>query len=320
MGKFESVLNAVRGEKLDYVPAGFWLHFPSTQHHGKEAVEAHINFFRKTNTDIMKIMNENLVPYSTPITKADDWRNIRPISLKDPFVVDQLDIIKRIVDRVGDEAVILTTIHGTIASAFHARGGGENYDTLRTILSAHLREKPEVVANAFRILSEGMAEFTQSCLEAGAQGIYYSALGGEKELFTDEEFEQYIKPNDLLILNAAKSASAFNVLHICKDNVNFERYKDYDPEVVNWAVHENRLTLKEGRKLFPNSTILGGLDDRSGVLVSGTEEEIEKAVFSILDEVGTKKFILGADCTLPTEMSYEKIRMAVESTKKYYQK
>ncbi|OCA88332.1 hypothetical protein A8F94_08275 [Bacillus sp. FJAT-27225] len=303
--------------EADRVPAGFWLHFPEHMHNGDEAVHAHIDFYQKTNTDILKIMNENLVPYNTPITKAEDWKNIRPLSLKDDFIVRQLDIIKRITDQLGDEAVILTTIHGTIASAFHARGGGENYDALRTVLSSHLREQPEIVSNAFRILSEGMAEFVHACLEAGAQGIYYSALGGERELFTDEEFETHIKDNDLMILNAAKNASAFNVLHICKDNVNFNRYTDYHPEVVNWAIHENDLSLPEGKQLFPESVILGGLDDRSGVLVNGTQEEIEQAVFKTLDKIGTRRFILGADCTLPTELSYEQIKLAVEATCKY---
>src|SRR5690606_38411844 len=107
--------------------------------------------------------------------------------------------------------------------------------------------------------------------------------------------------------------SAFNVLHICKDNVNLNRYSDYDPDVVNWAVHDGNLSLQEGKALFPNSTILGGLDDRSGVLVSGTDEEIEQAVFAILDQVGSHKLFLGADCTLPTDIAYERIHVAVEA-------
>lgn len=317
MNKRERVLNVVSGNGVDYVPTGFWLHFENEQHHGKESVQAHLDFFKDTGTDILKIMNENLVPWDVKISKADDWNNVKPISLKDPYIQDQLDIIKRITDEVGDEAVVLTTIHGIVASAFHTRGGGDNYDALRTILSTHLREKPDVVSTAFNNLAEGLAEFTAACLDAGAQGIYYAALGGEKELFTDQEFEQYIKPNDFKILKAAEQASAFNVLHICKDNINFNRYKEYNPSVVNWAIHDNDLSISEGRILFPNSTILGGLDDRSGVLVDGSKEELERKVFSILDEAGDGKFILGADCTLPTEIDPARVKAAVEATRKY---
>ncbi|MBP1990646.1 uroporphyrinogen decarboxylase family protein [Paenibacillus eucommiae] len=320
MNKKERVFAAIRGEQVDRVPVGFWLHFPKDSHNGDQSVQAHVDFFKQTNTDIVKIMNENLVPCTHQINKATDWQYVRPINMKDKFVLDQLDIIKRIMDKLGDEAVVITTIHGTVASAFHARGGGDGYETLRTMLSTHLREETQIVSDAFRHVSEGVAEFTKACLDAGAQGIYYAALGGESSLFTDEEFEAHIKPNDLMILEAAQSASAFNVLHMCKEQINFQRYKDYKPDVVNWAVHDNNLTLLEGKKLFPDSAVIGGLDDRSGVLVNGTDEEIEQAVYSILDQMGSKKFILGADCTLPTEISYAKIKTAVEAVEKYNKK
>lgn len=317
MNKKERVLASIQGRKVDRVPVGFWLHFANDLHHGKASVDAHIDFFKKTDTDIVKIMNENLIPSTQKITNATDWKRIQPIKMTDSFVVDQLDIIKRVIDAIGDEAVCLTTIHGTVASAFHARGGGDGYETLRSMLSTHLREEPQIVSDAFRIISEGLAELTEACLNAGAHGIYYAALGGETELFTDNEFEKYIRPNDLMILDAAKKESAIKYLHICKEKVNLERYNGYNPDIVNWAVHENNLSLQKGRELFPNSALMGGLDDRSGVLVSGTTEEIEQEVFSILEQTGTHKFILGADCTLPTEIAYERIIAAVEASKKY---
>jgi len=315
LNKKERVLASIQGKEVDRVPVGFWLHFPQEQHHGQASVEAHIDFFKKTDVDIVKIMNENLVPCTQPIKKATDWKHIRPLQLTDAFVVDQLDIIKKITDAIGSEAVVFTTIHGIVASAFHARGGGDGYDTLRYMLSEHLREQPQIVADAFKIISEGLAQFTEACLQAGAQGIYYAALGGETELFTDQEFERYVKPNDEMILNVVKQESAINFLHICKDKVNLQRYRDYQPDIVNWAIHEGNASLQEGRALFPSSALLGGLDDRSGVLVSGTDEQIREEVNAILQQTGTHKFILGADCTLPTEVAYERIIAAVEAAK-----
>ena len=49
-------------------------------------------------------------------------------------------------------------------------------------------------------------------------------------------------------------------------------------------------------------------------------EEIHQAVYRVLDEMGTHKFLLGADCTLPTEISMERIRAAVDATKEYARK
>ena len=316
MTRKERVLAAVRGGVPDRVPAAFWLHFPESMHHGKQAVEAHLRFWEETETDILKVMNENLLPRQ-PIATASDWRHTRPLRLDDPFVVDQLDIIKAIADAVGDETVVIATIHGVFASAFHTAFGRDNYEQKRAGLVAHYREAPAAVRAGFRAIAEGLAALVESSLQAGAQGIYYAALGGERSLFTDEEFADLIEPVDRAVLGAAQGASAFNILHICKDRVDLKRYASYQPQVVNWAVHEGNPPLIAGRELFPESTLLGGLDDRAGVLVTGTAEEIEAAVASTIAQLGAQRFILGADCTLPTEIAYERIRQAVRATGAY---
>ena len=71
------------------------------------------------------------------------------------------------------------------------------------------------------------------------------------------------------------------------------------------------------RDVYKRQVLLGGLDDRAGVLVDGPKEAIEQEVYSVLDRMGTTGFLLGADCTLPTEIPYAHIRTAVEATGKY---
>jgi uroporphyrinogen decarboxylase len=314
INKKERVIAAVRGQKIDYIPAGLWMHFPAQMHHGVEAVKAHIKFYRETGTDILKVMNENLMPLN-PIAKADDWKHIKPISLNSDYVKDQLEIIKRVKDEIKDEAVILATIHGVVASAFHSCKDPSTYDTEGGVLQKHLQEKPQIVGNAFRILAEGLAQLSQACIEAGADGIYYAALGGETYRFTDEEFYKYIKPNDLYILDAVSHVPGFNVLHMCKDRLNLSRYKDYPTEVVNWSVHADNPPLTDADKLFPGKAVLGGLDSSAGPIVSGTLKDIEKEVQNTIDSMKGFKFILGGDCTLPTGIPYERIRKAIETSR-----
>jgi uroporphyrinogen decarboxylase len=77
------------------------------------------------------------------------------------------------------------------------------------------------------------------------------------------------------------------------------------------TAHSN-LSLKSGKKLF-NHTVLGGMDNR-GVIVNGSQVDIEKAVHQIIRSVGPRNLILGADCTLPTEISIDHIQAAIEAT------
>ncbi len=317
MNKRERVMAAVQGHAVDSVPAGFWYHFPAACHHGEAAVNIHREFLEQTDTDILKIMNENLIPCQFPILSSKDWKHMRPISADADFIQEQADIVKRIVDAVDGEAAVIVTIHGTVASAYHARRGPENYEKYGAVLRDHLRERPQLVGRAFAIAAEGAAEMTRQCLAAGADGIYYAALGGESYLYSDEEFAEFIRPHDLVILETAQIRPGFNILHMCKDRLNLRRYAGYPADVVNWGVHSENPTLQQGKRLFPGSAVLGGLDDRDGVLVQGSLEEIEQAVFALLDNMGMEQFLLGADCTLPTNTDYSRIRAAIRAARRY---
>lgn len=317
MNKKERVMAVINGEKPDHIPSGFWLHFPVGYESGKAGEDIHMDFFEKTGTDICKVMNENLLPQDFSLKTAADWSRVKSFDKKAKYIQDQLDLVKRVTDRVAGEAVVLATIHGTAASISHVLGSGTLYDRDNLLQVKHLRENPEGMKGAFDAVTEILCYLSEECIKAGADGIYYAALGGETYGYSMEEFNTFIKPSDLAIMDAAKNRSCFNVLHICKDHIDLSKYVDYPGEVVNWGIYSDNLSLAEGRKLFPNKVVLGGLDDRSGVLVDGTLDEIRAEVKNIIDGFGTKGFMIGADCTLPTELDYERIRCAVEAAAKY---
>ena len=56
--------------------------------------------------------------------------------------------------------------------------------------------------------------------------------------------------------------------------------------------------------------------ERSGVLVDGTTADIEAHTAKILDEMKGKRFIVGSDCTLPTEIATDRIRSVVDAVEK----
>ena len=64
---------------------------------------------------------------------------------------------------------------------------------------------------------------------------------------------------DLQIYEGHQDAGGYCFLHICKDQLNMDRYKDYGPyaDVVNWGVYEAPFSLEDGRKMFAGKTIMG---------------------------------------------------------------
>ncbi len=317
MNTRENVLAAIQGKPVDYTPASFSMHFPKAEAFGEAGVKSHFDFYKKTNVDIMKIMNEHLVPDFGEIKVPSDWNKIPSFSLKDKFLSDQVDFVKRILDESDDSMFSLGTIHGVCASSIHPIEGRYGYVPVRELQVAHLRENPTPFLDACKRITDAMCLLTEAVLAAGLDGIYYAALGGEKHFMTDGEFALAIEPFDKQILQVAKEHGSCNFVHICKENLNMDRYRSYADliDVANWGVYETGYSLEQGRLLFPEAAIMGGLANRSGVLVEGTEEELEKAVKKVVSDFGPKKFILGADCTLATEMDYSRIRQAVQAAR-----
>ena len=318
MKKRERVIGAIKREPVDKIPSGFSLHFPAGEAKGGKAVDAHIRFFEETDTDIIKIMNENLVPRVSGVKEPEDFDKIPEISMEDEFMKAQVELTREILKRCDPDSFSLGTLHGIVASSVHPfEADGIEYLDARKLVLASLRKNEKPVLAAFDRITEGMCRLAKTYVELGVDGIYYAALGGEAALLTDEEHEQWFKPYDLKIMKAIKDAGGYCFLHICKDGLNMERYRDYASlaDVVNWGVYEAPFSLEDGKKLFPEKTIMGGLKNRSGVLIDGTREELSAAVKEASEIVGRTGFILGADCTLPTEIPYERVRMAVDEAR-----
>lgn len=315
MNRRQRVETVVRGGKADRVPACFSLHFPKECSTVEQMTEAHVAFYRETGCDICKIMNENLVPRAGELNGPDDWNKVSGFDRHAPFMRRQLTLIDAVKARLPKDTYYLATLHGICASAIHPFEYLYGYEGIRTMLCAHLRCDNRPVLAAFERIAEGMADYAAAAVEHGMDGIYYAALGGERHFFTDEEFERYIFPYDEKILKAVRAAGGAVFLHICKENINMERYRRYAAlcDVVNWGVYETGFSLEEGRALFHAKTLMGGLANRSGVLVDGTEEEVAAAVRTLVAAHDGGGFILGADCTLPTEIPYERIAAAVQA-------
>lgn len=87
---------AIAGREVDAVPSCFSMHFPKDRNSGENAVQEHLKFFQQTDTDILKLMNENLVPDMGPIQCPEDWRQVRALTMQDDFMVRQMELTKRV--------------------------------------------------------------------------------------------------------------------------------------------------------------------------------------------------------------------------------
>lgn len=319
MTKLERVQAVLAGTTPDATPTSFSLHFSKEKISELGPLKTHLEFFSETDVDILKVMNENQFPSVPNISHPDDWKRVPSYTRNAPFIQAQADLIKKIRDATHEDALLLCTIHGTCASTVHAmRPQYTDYLQIRAMQCAHNRASHNIFFDAVKRIAEAQMYMVEEAIEAGADGIYYAVLGGEKDLYTKEEYDNLLKPLDLQIMNLCKQKEKTVLLHLCKKNLDFQYFEGYANEcdIVNWGVFENQVSLAEGKALFPGKVIMGGLANRSGVLVDGSEDDLADSIHSILDQVDRRNFILGADCTLPSNIPYSRIRAAVTAVRK----
>lgn len=112
MNKRQLMLDCLNGKPTERVPGSFWFHNQPDEKTGEKAVQAHLKLIREGDIDFVKIMDETELPFD--FQTADDWKHYKPLSLHDPLLEKQYDVIKRIADAVSSDMMIFTTLFSTL--------------------------------------------------------------------------------------------------------------------------------------------------------------------------------------------------------------
>jgi uroporphyrinogen decarboxylase len=105
----------------------------------------------------------------------------------------------------------------------------------------------------------------------------------------------------------------FNILHVCDYHGGYDDltpFLDYPGHIVNCSLELGieKLTAQKVSQLF-GRPFMGGLD-RLGTIFSGSRDDIITAVEAECSRKSAK-FLLGADCTVPSEIDWDNLKTAI---------
>ena len=310
MNKRDLVLSLLdKDKKQEVIPAAFFLHFDKIYHRGQAAIDKHLEFFRHTGMDFVKIQYENVFPARPEIQKPADWENM-PLYKKD-FYEDQLNIVEGLVKSAQKEALIIMTLYSPFMCAGHT-------SDLKII--NHIKENPAKAKKGIEIITESLMIFVKACIKLGVEGFYHSTQGGESHTFDDSAlFKECIKPYDLILMEEINRSCDFNILHVCDYHDGYDDltpFLDYPGHIVNCSLElgAGELTPREVSQMF-DRPFMGGLD-RLGTLFSGSRDEIIKAVEAQCSQKSAK-FFLGADCTVPSDINWDNLKIAIATAHEF---
>ena len=222
------------------------------------------------------------------------------------FFDEPVRVVEGLVKAIQREAMVIMTVYSPFMQAAHLADAG--------VLEGHFKQNPEAVAKGLATMTENVLNLLRGCKRAGADGFYVSTQGGETLRFPGTDiFQHYIKPSDLTVWNEIQDC-AFNILHVCDywgSSSDLTLHLDYPVHVVNASLHVGDAVLSptDVSKMF-GRPFMGGME-RKGILATGSAAEIQRATNDILAQA-SERFILGADCTVPSETPWENLKTAIE--------
>ncbi len=333
MNKRERFLHYLKNEPVDRVPVAIFHHFTDRNEWLKglkspEIFEKNVNGHKAArevfDPDVIKVMNDSLMIMPVDVSFVEcpaDLRKIQPPMPGSPFFEKTRELTERVFAFYeGSEApryvtgfspamILKTAMNMTFPS----------FPGVPATLQTYAEEDPESVAAALDIIADSVIALDRMLIqECGADGVYFS-VNNQKNFFPDETYLKYIAPSEKKVLAADNALSDMNCLHICGYaglSNNLELYKDYDAAAINWAVHAEGVTLSEGKKLFGGKPVFGGFE-QAAVIYTGSRAQVEKAVFDILDEAGQTGIMIGADCTVPTDIDDNRLEWVRQACIKY---
>jgi uroporphyrinogen decarboxylase len=291
------------------IPSGFFMHFDPAHHRGQAAVDKHLEFFRQTGMDFVKIQFELPLPPFPHLSRPEDWLQV-PL-YPEEFFEAPIRVVEGLVKAAKSEALVIMTLYSPFMWARHLDPDAD--------IAGDLLEKPAAVTQGLEIMTENVLRLVRGCKRAGVDGFYASTQGGESFRFGDRPlFRKYIKPTDLVVWDAIRDCT-FNILHICDYEggyTDLSPFLDYPGQVVNSSLElgDQSLTPKEISEMF-GRPFMGGLE-RKGLLATGSASAIRQAVGEVLAQA-PERFILAADCTVPAETPWDNLKVAIDAAHQF---
>lgn len=310
MSASERVHAALQGEQVDRVPFCFWHHFKEeAQGSGERLAAATLDFFyKKFNLDIVKIMPD--LPYpvpATPLTNAEQWRDLPRLGLDTPAFVEQLRCIRILRAQLGNDYPLILTLFSPVTYLVRYMGMGMKQAI------AEARRDPAAFEQGLAIVAANLRDLMKAAIDAGASGIFYSCMGATSADFTREEYIRFGRSSDLQALAGAQ-AGWLNCIHIhadpdqIDDEIHFDLFTDYPIQVLSWSDRLTGPSLSEALTMT-NKCLMGGLAER-GPLVHGGETELDNEIMGAVTQTKGRHLILANGCSIPDDTPEEWLHVA----------
>lgn len=311
------------GNPVDRICHSAWWHMPMVDKNPKDLAKATIDFTENNHLDFVKMMyntsffiqnfgvsveySRNPFEWRPIITKQilnhpADFRNFKPIPPTEGNLGVQLEATKIVIDHFKGKVPVIATTFTDLSF----------YKDMITFCDGKCIE-PAVKYNAaalhyaLEMINEVNIKWIEALASIGADGVFLASHFADRD-FDETIFNEYCRPYDLKLIEAANKDMWFNILHIHgSDNLAFERFADYPVQAMSWEDildGPNGVSFKDANCLIPDKVLIGGIElwsDYSSEFNDREEvkQKLKRRCRDAVAAVGRDRVILAPGCGAP---------------------
>ncbi len=288
----ERIDRVLSGQDVDRPPYTFYHHFGLQHFPGEHHAEATLEFHRKFETDLVKVMSD--FPFPKP---QGEWFELE--LLENPYP-EQIRALEMIRDGLQGETYFIETV-------FNPWNVAEKLCSPQEILRLK-GENPQRLLDALELIAKSQANHAKLAVETGASGIFLAVANAEEGLLSKQDYTHFSEPFDKMVLSAVAGAP-LNTLHLHGDQVYLELFfAGWTASVLQYSVHGTGVPFREVRPRY-EGILMGGIDERSFRNLSRSELESQVAIG--IESAGGR-LILAPGCSVPDETTDDELMRLVD--------
>ncbi len=301
----QRIENALARKATDRLPFGFWWHFPNRDRAPRRLAELALGLQRKLDLDFIKFSPYGLysvvdwgvtldvkggqhppVQADYPIKKPGDWSKLRRLRGTEGEYLVVLEAQRIALSEMSQHVPLVQTVFSPLTSCLKMAG--------RETLLEHLRVAPRAVHAGLEIVAETTRRFATEVVTRGADGLFFASQTTNDGYLTRPEYAEFAKPYDLVVLDAVRRRSWFNIFHLHGEKVMFDQVLDYPVQAFNYHDREAGPSLAEMRTKT-DKCLIGGIGQNT-TLVQGTPQDVNHQLKDAWAQVDRRGLILGPGC------------------------
>jgi uroporphyrinogen decarboxylase len=298
-----------------------WRHFYLSEQQPEDLAEAVVDYQRRFSWDLLVVPlrhtfygeswgneyvygdDEETVPsqMTTRIVRPESFLDLEILDPEDAFMGEQLTCLRHVHRKLGRGVPYLPLIRSPLAVADMLIG-----DPTRTLHM--MRDHREEFRRGLEAVASSVASFAALCIRSGgAPGIFlYEPPIATADLLSPEEFEDFCRPYDMIVLESVMSAT-LNALYVPGAGCLLDAVLDYPVQLIGWDSHLPGNPAIADVLSRTDKTVLGGLNP-DGAILEGDVDKVRAEAEAALEAAGGSRLILGPNGPCRSGVSEETLQ------------